>query len=313
MHGHGHSHGVGHSHAPSAAEGDRERRRRNRRRLQLTLALTASYMLAELVGGWWSGSLALLADAGHMLSDAAALALSLFALWIAQRPGDPQKTYGYYRMEVLAALANGAALLAIAGSILVAAARRLLSEPTHVDGHVVTAVALGGLVVNLTGLAILSRGRDESVNVRGAWLHVLTDTLGSVGAALAGVLVWTLGWMWVDPVLSIGIGLLVVYSAWGLLKEVMSVLMEHAPSHIDMSQVRAALAETPGVLDVHDLHVWVITTGIEALSCHVVAEDGQPQGDLLRALRETLHERFGIHHVTIQIEPQGFVEEQLPV
>ncbi len=316
-HGHGHSHGHGHGHAHAHGHGhsrggDREGRARNRRRLQVTLALTATYMVAEFVGGWLSGSLALLADAGHMLSDVAALALSLFAMWIAQRPGDPQKTYGFYRMEVLAALANGAALLAISASIIVTAVRRL-QEPTHVEGHVVTLVALGGLAVNLIALAILARGRGESVNVRGAWLHVLTDTLGSVGAATAGVLVWALGWLWIDPALSILIGLLVVYSAWGLLKEVVSVLMEHAPSHIDMSQVRAALAETPGVRDVHDLHVWVITTGIEALSCHVVADDDRPPGELLQALRATLHERFGIDHVTIQIEPEGFVEAELPV
>lgn len=307
-HGRSHAHGHGHSHG----HGGREGRARNRRRLEVTVALTATYMVAEFVGGWLAGSLALLADAGHMLSDVAALALSLFAMWIAQRKGDPQKTYGYYRMEVLAALANGAALLAISGSIIVAAVRRL-QAPTPVEGPVVTVVALGGLAVNLTALAILARGRGESVNVRGAWLHVLTDTLGSVGAATAGALVWALGWLWIDPALSIVIGLLVVYSAWDLLKEVVSVLMEHAPPHIDMGEVRAALVETPGVRDVHDLHVWVITTGIEALSCHVVAEDGHPSGDLLQAMRATLRERFGIDHVTIQIEPEGFVEEELPV
>lgn len=308
---HTHAHGHGHAHGEGGRD-HREARASNRRRLQLTVALTASYLVAELVGGWLSGSLALLADAGHMLSDVAALALSLFAIWIAQRPGDPQKTYGFYRMEVLAALANGAALVAIAASIIVAALRRL-QAPTPVAGEVVTFVALGGLAVNLAALAILNRGRGESVNVRGAWLHVLTDTLGSVGAAAAGALVWAFGWLWVDPLLSIAIGLLVVYSAWDLLKEVVSVLMEHAPPHIDMAQVRSALVDTPGVRDIHDLHVWVITTGIEALSCHVVADDARPPGELLHALRATLHERFGIDHVTIQIEPPGFVEEELPV
>jgi cobalt-zinc-cadmium efflux system protein len=287
-------------------------RSQNRRRLLLTVLLTATYMVAELVGGLMAGSLALLADAGHMLSDVAALALSLFAIWIAQRPGDAQRTYGFYRMEVLAALVNGAALLAIAVGIIATAARRL-QAPTPVEGTIVTGVALGGLCVNLVALAILSRGRSESVNVRGAWLHVLTDALGSVGALVAGLLVWRLGWAWADPAVSIVIGLLVVWSAWHLLKEVVGVLMEHAPPHIDMGQVRAALAGTAGVRDVHDLHVWVITTGIEALSCHVVADDGRPPGELLHALRGTLHERFGIDHVTIQVEPPGFVEEELPV
>lgn len=307
-HGHSHSHDHGHAH-DHAGDG----RARNRRRLTLTVALTALYMVAEVVGGLLSGSLALLADAGHMLSDVAAQALSLFAIWFAQRPGDPQKTYGFYRMEVLAALVNGAALLAISVGIIVAAVRRF-QAPVPVEGTILTGVALGGLAVNLIALAILSRGRAESINVRGAWLHVLTDTLGSVGAAIAGVLVWTLGWMWADPAVSIAIGLLVIYSAWGLLKEVVGVLMEHAPPHIDMEQVRSALAGTPGVSEVHDLHVWCITTGIEALSCHIVASDDAPsQGDLLRALRDTLHERFGIDHMTIQIEPEGFVEHDLHV
>jgi cobalt-zinc-cadmium efflux system protein len=247
-----------------------------------------------------------------MLSDAAALGLSLFAMWIAQRKGDAQQTYGFYRMEILAALVNGATLLAISIGIIVTAVGRL-REPVDVQGELLTGVALGGLVVNLLALGILNRGRKDSVNVRGAWLHVLTDALGSVGAICAGGLVWGLGWTWADPAVSIGIGLLVIYSAWHLLKEVVSVLMECAPPHIDMGEVRASLAGTPGVRDVHDLHVWVITTGIEALSCHVVADGARTQGELLTALRETLHERFGIDHVTIQIEPEGFVEQQLPV
>lgn len=294
------------------AHEDGERRTRNTRRLLLALVLTSGYMLAEVVGGWLSGSLALLADAGHMLSDSAANALSLFAIWIASRKADAQKTYGFYRMEVLAALVNGAALLAISAGIIVTALRRL-HAPHPVEGQVLTGVALGGLAVNLVVLWILSRGRRESLNVRGVWLHVLTDTLGSVAAVIAGVLVWGRGWLWADPAVSIVIGLLVIYSAWDLLGEVLSVLMEHAPKHIDMADVRATLAGTPGVRDVHDLHVWVITTGIEALSCHVVATGERGQGELLATLRDTLHDRFGIDHVTIQIEPEGFVEHQLPV
>ena len=289
--------GHDHHHARSASK----------LRLVLALILAGGYMLAEAAGGWWTNSLALLADAGHMLSDVAALGLSLAALWIAERPADSKRTYGYYRAEILAALVNGATLGAISIYIFIEALRRF-AEPPQVLGGWMLAIAAGGLAVNLAMLAILRGGKSESLNVRGAWLHVLTDTLGSIGAIIAAALIWLYGWNWVDPLISIAIGLLVIYSAWHLLLESTAVLMESAPRGIDVDEVRDAIAGASGVLAVHDLHVWTITTGFEALSAHVVVADGQPAGPLLAALRASLHERFGIDHITIQIEPAEFEE-----
>jgi cobalt-zinc-cadmium efflux system protein len=291
--GHSHHNGHDHGHGHGAAG--------NRRRLAWTLGLAASYMLAEAVGGWLTGSLALLADAGHMLSDAAALGLSLFAMWMAQRPPNPRRTWGYHRTEILAALANGATLVAIAAWVVLEAVRRF-DHPPKVDAPVMMGIAIGGLVVNLIGLRILSGGRDESLNVRGAWLHVLTDALGSVQAIAAGALIWAFGWDWADPAASILISLLVVYSGWHLLRETVGVLMEGTPAHIDLDDVRKTLACLPGVEGVHDLHVWTITSGMEALSAHLVVEDETCTRTLLQSVRSSLHDRFGIHHATVQIE-----------
>ena len=265
-------------------------------------------MGAEVAGGLLTGSLALLADAGHMLSDAAALALSLFALWIADRraPG-ALRTYGYYRAEILAALVNGAALVAIAILIVVEAVGRL-SDPPAVEAAGMTAVAAGGLVVNLAALALLHGSRDLNLNLRGAWLHVASDALGSVQAIVAGVVIWKFGWRWADPVASLVIAVLVVWSAWGLLKEALAVLMEAAPGHIDVDSVRGAILDVGCVAGVHDLHVWSISTGFDCLSAHVVAGDGKERDVLLDELRRMLHDRFGIEHVTIQLEPHGFPE-----
>lgn len=265
-------------------------------------------MVAEAVGGLVTNSLALLADAGHMLSDAAALALSLFALWIAdRRPPGPLRTYGYYRAEILAALVNGAALVAIAILVAVEAVGRL-REPPEVRAAGVVAIAAGGLLVNLVALGVLRGSRGESLNLRGAWLHVASDALGSVQAIVAGALVWWLGWRWADPVASILISILVVWSAWSLLKEAVSVLMEAPPAHIDVDAVRTAILGVACVDEVHDLHVWSIASGFDCLSAHVVAEEGSERDSLLDTLRRTLHDRFGIDHITIQVEPPGFVE-----
>jgi cobalt-zinc-cadmium efflux system protein len=298
-HDHSHAHHA-HSHG--------EARRAGRRRLVVTLVLIAAYMGAEVVGGLLTNSLALLADAGHMLSDAAALGLSLFALWIADRraPG-PLRTYGYYRAEILAALVNGVALVTIAVLITVEAVGRLRQPPEVLAGGVV-AVAVGGLLVNVAALAVLHGSRDDSLNLHGAWLHVLSDALGSVGAIAAGVLMWRFGWWWADPVASLAIGLLVVWSAWSLLKESVAVLMEAAPPHIQVDSVRTAMLDVPSVTEVHDLHVWSIASGFECLSAHVVADEGRGHDALLGELRAMLHDRFGIAHITIQMEPVGFVE-----
>lgn len=271
----------------------------NRRRLTFVLALVVVYMIAEVAGGLLSNSLALLADAGHMFSDAAALVLALFAIWFAAREAPPRRTYGHYRAEILAALVNGAALIAIAFLIMIEAWRRLW-QPPEVQGGLMMAVAAGGFVVNLVSLLILHGGRNESLNVHGAWLHVLTDLLGSVQVLVAGALILLLGWTWVDPLASALIAVLVLYSAWKLVSASVSVLMESAPRHIDIDEVRDALCSLPGVTEVHDLHVWTITSGMVALSAHLIADP--PSAELLTDARNTLAHRFAINHSTIQVE-----------
>jgi cobalt-zinc-cadmium efflux system protein len=276
-------------------------RPRSRRRLAAVLVLIAVYTVAEAVGGFLTNSLALLADAGHMLSDAVALGLSLFALWIAGRPPTPQRSYGYYRAEILAALANGAALVVISISIFLEALHRFRAPPAVLGGPMM-AIAVGGLAVNLAALAILGPAREEGLNVRSAWLHVLTDALGSIGAIGGGAAILLFGWTLADPIASVAIGLLVIASAWGILKESLAVLMEGAPGHIDVDAVRSAMAGVPGVLSVHDLHIWSITSDRVALSAHLGIAEGRPPGPVLEETRRTLTERFGISHSTLQIE-----------
>lgn len=276
------------------------------------LVLVLLYMFAEVVGGILTNSLALIADAGHMLSDAAALGLSVFAIWISQRPPTAKRTYGYYRTEILAALANGATLVAISIFIFIEAIRRI-GEPPEVEGGLMMVIAAGGLLVNVAGLWILHAGRSESLNVQGAWLHVLSDALGSVGVITAGVLIWAFGWNWVDPAASMVIGVLVLYSSWALLREAVAVLMEEAPGHIDVDEVRDAIIAIPGVRAVSDLHVWTITSGIISLSAHVAVEESRPYQELLAEIREVLHDRFGIDHQTLQLEPEGFEKRAAPV
>ncbi len=258
-------------------------------------------MLAEVAGSWLANSLALLADAGHMLSDAAALALSLFALWAARRPAPSGQTFGYYRAEILAALVNGTVLLVLALFIFLEAIERLRS-PQPVVGPLMLAIASGGLAMNLIGLRLLASARTDSLNIRGAFLHVLSDALGSVGAIVSACLIWAFGWYWADPLASLIIAIFVIHSAWALLRETVAVLMESAPGHIDVDRLRDAIAAFVGVSEVHDLHVWTITSGMESLSAHVVADDGADHERLLADLRAMLASQFGIDHVTIQIE-----------
>ncbi len=287
--------GSGHHH---------EGRKASRKRIAITLALAAGYMVAEVVGGLFTNSLALLADAGHMLSDVAALALSLFAMWMAEKPATAKRTYGYYRAEILAALVNAAALGVIAIVIFIEAYARLHS-PAEVIGPWMFAIACGGLAINLIGMWILHPGISDSLNVRGAWLHVASDAIGSVGAIVAAVLIWEFGWQLADPIASVAIAVLVLFSSWSLLKEALSVLMESAPGHIDVDEVRSALQGVDGVNSVHDLHVWTITTGLVALSAHVEPSGSLPAAQLLRRIRTVLHDRFGIEHTTIQLEPES--------
>ncbi len=296
-HHHGHSHDH-HHHAAGA----------NQKRLLITLLLVGVYMIAEVIGGLMTNSLALLADAGHMLSDLVALGLSLFAIRLAQRPSTPRRSYGYYRAEILVALANGATLVALSIFIFIAAFQRL-AHPAAVDAAMLW-IAVGGLAVNLASLWILRAGKSENLNVHGAWLHVLGDALGSVGTIVAGVLIWAFGWFWADPLASVAIGLLIIYSSWALLKEAVSVLMQSTPRGIDPDKVQVAMLAVPGVMAVHDLHIWTVTSGLHSLSAHVQASPEAPYHDILAAIRHELHEEFGIDHITIQVEPQGFQERQ---
>ena len=277
----------------------------NQRRLGIALALAACYMVAEFIGGLLTGSLALLADAGHMLSDVFALAMSVLAIRIAQRPPTASRTYGYYRTEILAALGHGVLLVCVSLAIFFEAWNRL-GQPREILGGPMALIAAGGLAVNLAGLAILNAGKRDSLNVRGAWLHVLSDALGSMGALAAAAAIWAFGWTWADTAASVAIGLLVIHSSWALLRETFDILMEAAPAHIDVPEIHRTITELPGVLGVHDLHVWTITSGMVALSGHVVAADGESHGDLLQVICDRLHQRFGIGHTTIQIETTDF-------
>lgn len=269
-------------------------------------------MGAEVVGGLVAGSLALLADAGHMLSDAASLALALWAASLGRRPAAGQRTYGFYRAEILAALANGATLVAVCGFLLVEAVGRLASPPA-VDGRLSALVAIGGLAVNATSLRILRPCDGETMNERGARLHVWSDLLGSVQAVLAGFGVWLLGWRWVDPAASLVILVLVLGSAWGLLREATAVLVESAPPHLDVDRVRAAMAAVPGVSGVHDLHVWTISSGLVALSAHVETTSDARRPVVLAALRTLLRGEFGIRHLTVEIGTGPCEDEHLDV
>ncbi len=271
------------------------------RPIAFTLALVAAYMVLEVVGGLLTGSLSLLADAGHMLSDALALALTLFAMKLARRAPTPERTYGYYRAEILAALVNGAALVAIAVWIFIEAYHRFRNPPA-VEGPLMLGVACGGLVVNGLGLALLHSRRHSNLNIRGAWIHVLTDALGSVQVIAAAALIWAFGWNWVDPLASVLIALLVIYSAWALIKQCVDVLMEGTPAHIDIVEVRDALTALPHVSDVHDLHIWTITSGYHALSAHVTYDSAARHDEVLRAAQDVLDRRFRIRHTTIQLD-----------
>lgn len=295
-HAHSHSSHAGHDHAHGDA------RTLNRRRLLVTLCLALGYAVIELIGGLLTGSLALLADSLHMVSDVAALALSLLAVWMAARPASGRRTFGNSRAEILAALANGLALTVVAIFITIHAIERFLS-PRDVAGEGVMVVATGGLVINLIGLWVLEGGRSDSLNVRGAWLHVLSDTLASVGVIVAGAGIWAFGWLWLDPAVSLIVSALVLLSAGHLIREALDVLMETAPAHLDPEEIRDALVDVRGVESVHCLHVWTIGSGEVSLSSHLVINPDREAEGLLRSVRAELTERFGIDHTTIQIEP----------
>jgi cobalt-zinc-cadmium efflux system protein len=278
------------------------------RRLTLVLALTAGYMLAEVIGGIVTGSLALVADSGHMLADALGLTMALGAIRFARRPATAGKTYGFYRAEILAALINGVVLVVIAIWILYAAWQRLDSGAADVQAAPMLLVAAGGIVVTLIGVLLLHGGASTSLNVRAAFLEVLGDLLGSIGAVVAALIILATGWTPVDALISAIIGLLMLPRALGLLRSVVDVLLEATPRHLDMAAIEAAMRAEPGVESVHDLHVWSITSGFDAMSGHV-RSNGRPSEDVLHDLRSMLRDRFGIEHVTLQVEAANHADD----
>ena len=282
--------------------GTLEGRKAQRRRMRWVLGITAGFMVAEVVGGVLSNSLALLADAGHMFTDAGALALSLVAMRLAQRPPSPTKTYGYVRLEILAALVNGAALLFISLLILKEAWDRFGSPP-EVQGPLMLTVAVVGLGVNVTGALLLHGQAGESLNVRGAYLHILGDLLGSVGAITAGVLVVTMGWMMADPIVSVVISALILLGAWRLVKEATDVLLEAAPEGLDVEELVEELRTIHGLEELHDIHVWTLTSGFVAMSGHGVIDDLARHRPILDEINRRMNVR-GISHVTFQLEPR---------
>jgi cobalt-zinc-cadmium efflux system protein len=287
--------GLGHGHSLESGR---------RRALALALAITASFTVVEVVGGVLTGSLAVLADAVHMLSDNVALALALVALWLAAKPGTPERTYGYKRAEVLAALANGVTLVALAIWIFVEAIRRLES-PEDVLGGWMLVIALVGIGVNLSAGAILYRAREGSLNVEAAFRHVLADLLGSFGIGVAGVIILATGWVRADALVGIFIGILVLASSWSILRDATRILLEAAPKGIETGSVGRRLAAAPGVVEVHDLHVWTITSGFPALSAHVLVGREEDCHQRRRELELLLREEFGIAHTTLQVDHVG--------
>ncbi len=277
---------------------------RHKNRLFAALALTTTFMVVEVAGGLWTGSLALLADAAHMLTDAGGLALALIAIRFAERPRTPSNTYGYARMEVLSALTNAVVLLLLTVYILYEAYQRFLAPPEIIGGPML-AVATAGLIVNLISMRLLSAGSAESLNVKGAYFEVLADTLGSLGVIVAAVAVLLTGWNLVDPLIGAGIGLFIVPRTWVLLKQAIHILMEGTPPEIDMTLLEKRLLQIPGVTAVYDLHVWTITSGANAMSGHLVVTDMTAARATLIAAREMMQTGFGLAHSTIQIEDEA--------
>lgn len=304
-HGHAHGHGHEHAHGQTFDRGAQVHSREGANSrvtgaLRAALILTSVFMVAEVVGGLFSNSLALLADAGHMLTDVGALAFSLFVTWLARQPATPKRTYGYLRFEILAALLNGATLLAVSAAIIWEAVGRL-GNPVPISTGVMFSVAVAGLVVNIISARLLHGSADHSLNVRGAYLHVLSDLLGSVAAIVAALLVRYFGWFIADPIASILMTVLIVRGGWKLVRESVDILLESTPSHIDVADVRKRLEAIEDVESVHDLHVWTLTSGVVALSAHAVVREAAVHQQALEAMTARAA-AMGIHHTTIQLE-----------
>ncbi len=289
--GHGHSHGL----SPSS---------RNKGRLALVLGLTTLFMAVEVAAGLYTRSLALLADAAHMLTDAGGLALALFAIWFAEKPATPERTYGYYRAEILAAMANAIVLLGISGLVLYEAYQRFKTPPA-VDSKPMLAVAAIGLLINIGGLALLQAGSRESLNMKGAYFELLSDALTSVGVLIAAAVMWTTGWYYADPLLSAAIGLFILPRTWRLLSEAVGILLEGTPADVNLAELRASLLQLPGVAGVHDLHVWALTSGVYAMSLHAVSEEDTAHEAIIKAICGHARTEYKITHTTVQVEGAG--------
>ncbi|HEX6576072.1 MAG TPA: cation diffusion facilitator family transporter [Gemmatimonadaceae bacterium] len=300
MHDHaGHSHAEGHAHDHAAHASVRS--------LRIALALTGTFLVVEVVGGILSNSLALLADAGHMLTDVAALALSLFVAWFSHQPSTPQKSYGYLRWEILAAFLNGSALLLISAWIVVESVLRI-RNPEPVTGLMLW-VALAGLVTNVISARILHGGASENMNVRGAYLHVLGDLLGSVGVVAAALVIRYTGWLIADPLASLITTALIMRGAWKLVHESVDILLEGVPNYIDLGAVRAQLEAIPGIESVHDLHIWTVNPRMVAMSAHAIVRDASTQQHVLEHVHDAMR-LFGIGHVTVQIEQADMADRE---
>ncbi|MBX3100735.1 MAG: cation transporter [Salinibacterium sp.] len=294
--------GEGHSHPTAASAGGR-----HRRPLVIAFILTASYMVVEFVVGFSVNSLALISDAAHMGTDVLGLGMALAAITLASRPATQQRTYGLYRLEVLAALANGILLFAVAGYVLYEAIQRF-SEPPDVPGLPLLITAVIGLIINLISFRLLTAGSKESLNVKGAYLEVMGDLLGSIGVIAAAIILFTTGWAYADPIIGVGIGLFILPRTFKLTRQALRILLEVAPPEIDMDAVRADVLAVEGVEEIHDLHVWTITSGMESASGHIVLKEGAEYGPVLDGVLAVLREKHHIDHATIQCEPREFDE-----
>lgn len=285
---------------------------RHKKPLLIAFSLTFGYMLAEVAGGLFTGSLALLSDAAHMGTDVLGLGLALAAIQLASRPAPAHRTYGTYRVEVLAALANAVLLFAVAGYILFEAYQRL-REPPEVLGLPMLVVAVIGLAVNLVSFKVLTTGSKESLNVKGAFLEVVSDLLGSVGVIIAAIVVSTTGFAMADPLIGAGIGLFILPRTYKLASQAVRILIEAAPAHIDIEAMKTRLLSIPGVAGVHDLHVWTLTSGMEAASCHVVVNPGGDPSGVTKAVGDVLADEFNVAHSTVQCEPAGHNDRTSPI
>ncbi len=303
MHDHSVQMGVDRMEAPGGASSTSH----HTGRLLGALGLTASLMVIEIVGGLWTGSLALLADAGHMLTDVGGLSMSLLAVWFAQKSPTMENTYGYLRAEILAAVANGVVLFLVAGYILYEAVLRVWAPP-EIHAGPMLAIAVLGLIVNLLGMGLLHHGAETSLNIHGAYLEMLSDTLGSLGVIVAAVIIQTTGFYLIDPLSSAAIGVFILPRTWVLVRQALHILMEGVPPHLNIREIDAGMITVPGVRAVHDLHVWTLTSGKDAMSGHVVVDDLAAGTRILGALHTLLHERFGIEHTTIQLESEPLVQ-----